>query len=185
MFLIAIHFAVIYMVTNYINKGYILKWDVLHIVGSNLVEDAAAISSMIGFAMVELYLGDLMIKMLRNMKGREVIAFGYCLVFGCVFVGGGLYLISQVDFYFTDRIFIVVVSWAMPVKTASYCLDRLKNPSISQNFMHKIKFLISPMVVYKNFVQNHNPLLPIHGVYLLIKSGTAVVCLLVNYILLT
>ena len=128
MFLIAVHFAVVYMVTNYINKGYILKWDVLQIVGSNLVEDLAAISSMIGFAVVQLYLGDLVIRVLRNMKGREIIAFGYCLLFGCAFVGGGLYLISRVDFYFTDRIFIVVVSWAMPVKTASYCFDRLRSP---------------------------------------------------------
>ena len=37
--LLAVHFALIYMVTNYINKGYILNWTVLETVASNIVED--------------------------------------------------------------------------------------------------------------------------------------------------
>ena len=122
------------------------------------------------------------------------MVYGYCLLWLGIFVLGGLYLISKIDFYFTDIIFIVVCSWAFPIKTASYCLDRLENQKHqgkSQTSQKKetplliFKFIISPLTIYKDFIQNHDPLLPIHSSYLLIKAGVSSICLLVNYILLT
>jgi len=49
----------------------------------------------------------------------------------------------------------------------------------------KFKFIISPTIIYKEFILDHNPCLKIHFTYLLIKSAVASVCLLINYILMT
>jgi len=60
------------------------------------------------------------------METKQTIIWTFCACFAAIFVLGGLWFIYTFDFYFTDRIFIVVISWAFPVKTTSYCLDRLK-----------------------------------------------------------
>ena len=108
----------------------------------------------------------------------------YCLVWFVVFVGGALFALSRVNFYFTDRILIVVCSWALPVKTASYCLDRLQGAP-AHPWLTTLKFIVSPLAIYNKFIADHRPHYPINKTYLLVKSLTAAVCLLINYILLT
>ena len=145
-----------YIVTNLINKGYVLKWDILQTITSNLIEDLTVISSFAGLSFMQMYLGMLL---LRVMSPK--IMYFYCLLWLGVFVGVGLYAINTLDLYFTDKIFIVVVSWGLPAKTASFCIDQL--PSEGHEAVHAtvrglrhllflLKFIISPKIVYKEFV---------------------------------
>lgn len=48
-----------------------------------------------------------------------------------------------------------------------------------------LKFIVSPKVIYKEFLAEHCSSLKIHLSYLSIKSLVAFICLLVNYILMT
>lgn len=115
-----------YIVSNYINKGYFLKWDILQTIGNNLVEDTCVISLFIGLAILQMYIGNLLSKLIDNLDTKMKYVYGYCFGWLCFFVLIGLYVINAKHFYFTDRIFIVVVSWALPVKTASYCIDNAR-----------------------------------------------------------
>lgn len=101
-----------------------------------------------------------------------------------IFVSVGFYLIITINFYFTDRIFIVVCSWILPVKTFSYCIDR-SNKSPQSGLILTLKYIISPSVIYSDFLDQYDPTLKIHKQYLSIKALTAAVCLLINYILVT
>ena len=49
----------------------------------------------------------------------------------------------------------------------------------------KIKYMICPLVIYEDFIKYHNEKLKIHIWYLIIKAITAIICLLINYILMT
>lgn len=40
-----------------------------------------------------------------------------------IYVGIGLYIVRNYPMYFTDKIFIVVMSWAFCIKTLSYIFD--------------------------------------------------------------
>lgn len=51
--------------------------------------------------------------------------------------------------------------------------------------MLQLKFIVSPQVIYKQFLMDHNPALPVHLSYLFIKAIVAGICLLINYILMT
>jgi hypothetical protein len=101
-----------------------------------------------------------------------------------LYVSIGLYLISTINFYFTDRILIVVSSWVISVKTFSYCLDRITGNE-GQSLLITLKYMVSPTVIYKDFLDSYTPTLKIYARYLMIKALTAMMCLLINYILIT
>lgn len=184
MYLLGVHFALVYTVTNYINNGYLLQLDVLLIIFNNLLWDFTAIASALLLVLLQLYLADLLLRVALPPQQKRMLMVAYSSVWIGAFVVAGLLMIHSLDFYFTDRILIVVCSWTLPVKSASYCLDRLL--SAPQPVLPtKLKFIMSPLVIYQDFVADHNPQLPIHSSYLLIKSLTATMCLVINYILVT
>lgn len=152
-----------YIVSNYINKGYILKWDILLTITNNLIEDSSIISLFISLAVLQMYLNHLLSKLYQCSSHKLQYVYAYCFGWMCFFVSIGLFVINTMDFYFTDRIFIVVVSWALPVKTASYCIDystrnddrmeeKREKPverlSFFGKFLLLVKFLISPKIIY-------------------------------------
>ena len=187
-----------YIVSNYINKGYFLKWDILQTIANNLVQDAAIICTFVGLSLLQMYLSNLISKIYHNNGSKMQVLYGYCFVWLCLFVLMGLYVINAKHFYFTDRIFIVVVSWALPVKTASYCIDysnennksnedciKVNQLSFFGRLLVLVKFIISPKIIFSEFIAQRSDKLKIHPSYLLIKLMVASVCLLINYILLT
>jgi hypothetical protein len=186
-----IYFSLMYIVSNYINKGYLLQWDVLSTIANNFIEDVAVISSLVALAFLQIYLSTLLLRQLPAQR-QATYVYGYCLAWLGLFVGSGLLAINTINFYFTDRIFIVVVSWALPVKTASYCIDQLSGPLEKERkrsgwafLVFLAKYIVSPKVIYREFVGEHCGSLPIHWSYLTIKFCVAGSCLLINYILMT
>lgn len=147
-YLLAWHFAIFYTVTNYINKGYLVKLDVLATVANNLVWDFMAISTAMLLAILQIYLVDLLIRLPLSSHSKKLMVYGYCAFWLSVFVVSALVVVSAWDFYFTDRIFIIVCSWGIPVKTSSYCLDRLGGVGGS-SLLTRLKFMVSPKIVYK------------------------------------
>ena len=116
-----------YIASNYMIKAYFLKWDILQTITNNFIEDVAVICLLVFLGLVQIYLGHLLLKIYRKDERKAVATYLYCLAWLALFVSLGLYVINTNNFYFTDRIFIVVVSWALPVKTASFCIDQLTN----------------------------------------------------------
>lgn len=133
------------MILNFINKGYLLKTELLQTITSNLAYDVLAFILLLILALAEIYIFDLVIKL----KMRSVsIVYAYCIFWMVAFVSVGLYFITSIDFEFTDRILIVVCSWIIPVKVFSYCLDRINN-SPKASILIALKYILSPAVIYK------------------------------------
>lgn len=125
-FIIGIYFSIMYVSINYVNKGYFLKWHVLEIVSNNLITDIQLILFFVFFGFIWVYSGYLMKGKIKGKQRQfKKIIYLYCLFWTIVFVTFGLYFINNNLFYFTDRIFIVVVSLALALKNSSFCLDIL------------------------------------------------------------
>lgn len=122
--------------------------DVLITVANNLVWDFIAISLAMLLALIQIYLVDLLIRLPLSSEYKKWMVYGYCCFWLCFFVMGALILISTLDFYFTDRIFLVVCSWGIAVKTSSYCLDKLKGCDAT-SLLTRLKFIYSPKIVYQ------------------------------------
>lgn len=125
MFESGIYFCILYTVSNYFNTGHILKWDILSIIINNLRWDAYAIGAGLLLAFLQMYLSHLLIRVTKTMNNKNAIMYTYCILWLFLFVVAGIYVMNFIEFYFTDRIFIIVVSWSLPVKTGSYCIDQL------------------------------------------------------------
>ena len=119
-FLYAIYFCINYCLINYLNRGLPIQPQILTVIVKNLIWDAVAVLVLLAMATVQVRVGRLLGKKL----GFALMGL-YCGVWLVLLVGTGLYLISSIDFYFTDRILIVVMSWALSAKTASFCLHHL------------------------------------------------------------
>jgi hypothetical protein len=126
MFECGIYFCLLYTVANYLNRGYILQWHTLDIITNNLFHDASAMTTGLILAFIQMHLASPLLTLLRSHPQQTKLLYVYCGVWLLLFVVGGLMVMQTVQFYFTDRIFIVVVSWSLPVKTASYCIDQLQ-----------------------------------------------------------
>jgi len=88
-------------------------------IGNNLVWDGAATLTFFLLSLLQVKVGKLLLKIFN----KTTISV-YCLIWLIVMVNFGIWVIGSRDFYFTDRIFIVVLSWALSAKTGSYCLDQ-------------------------------------------------------------
>ena len=111
------------------------------------------------------------------------------------FVGSGLLIANAYQLYFTDRIFIIVLSWSFFVKTVSFILDKraasgtdkpewveMEKKKGMQSFYHKLMFFISPVICYHKYVENYDQSLVIHFRYLFTKFLVSFLCLMVNNI---
>ena len=94
-FLVAVHFALIYLVTNYFEKGDILNLDVLKIVISNLILDFLSLLGVLTLAMLQLRIADILITLSKGQKIGSTIVHCYNLVWFGIFVVGGVVTLSQ------------------------------------------------------------------------------------------
>jgi len=129
MFEISIYFSIMYIIINYVNKGYFLKWHILEIISNNLLMDIYLIIVFIFFGILWIYIAYLVVKLKGESQKINKIIYAYCIFWTIIFVVFAFFFINNNHFYFTDRIFIVVISWALSVKNSSFCLDliQLKN----------------------------------------------------------
>jgi hypothetical protein len=56
-------------------------------------------------------------------KQTALVFLPLIILLWTTYVGIGLYIVRNNVMYFTDKIFIVVMSWAFCIKTLSYILD--------------------------------------------------------------
>lgn len=59
------YFAFVYMIINYINKGYFLKWDILLTIASNSYWDGLAVALSLIFSLTQIYLADLLLPLFK------------------------------------------------------------------------------------------------------------------------
>ena len=143
MFECGFYFTIIYTVTSYLHKGTLLDSRIFYTIANNLLSDLYALLACLLLAFLQLALADLLVPLFKSQAQQRLFVYVYSALWLLLFAGGGLALINTLNFYFTDRIFIVVCSWSLAVKTGSYCLDRLTTRA-PQPLLLKLKFLISP-----------------------------------------
>jgi len=59
------YFAFVYMIINYINKGYFLKWDILLTIANNSYWDGLAVALSLIFSLTQIYLADLLLPLFK------------------------------------------------------------------------------------------------------------------------
>lgn len=125
MFEISIYFSFMYIIINFVNKGYLLKWHILEIVSSNLITDIGLILLLMAVGLLWVYLGYQIVLLEAGATHGHTqnIMYTVCIFWTFSFVAFAHYVINHHHFYFTDRIFIIVVSWSLAVKNSSFCLD--------------------------------------------------------------
>ena len=105
-------FLIIYTLLQYIEGNDLFGYAVITMVKTNIVWDIISAFVFIAMAMLFSSLCDLT----RNLATKSIVV-------SILFVGIGLAVVHSFPMYFTDRIFIVVLSWSLCVKTISFFKD--------------------------------------------------------------
>ena len=109
------HFIVIYPALNFLQGRDIVDMRIIKLVETNIIWDFVSAALFIFLSLVMIQISTL--KIVKGLIPLITIAIG-------LFSGSGIFIISAYDLYFTDRIFIIVLNWALGVKTISYLIDQ-------------------------------------------------------------
>ncbi len=124
-FMYSVIFMITYPLLNFLENRDLFGITVIKLVETNLIWDLISVG-------LFLFLAVLCIQVSQFFPTRMVlyvIAATFLLFMSC-----GLYIVKSYKMYFTDRIFIVVLNWALCAKTISYIHDKhsQKNQSSSE-----------------------------------------------------
>jgi hypothetical protein len=124
-YMFTLYFAIVFPALNYIKTGNFFEKAYFKIIETNLFWDAL---SMLVFILLSVCLMSLshINKTLskRLTKNNVTILFiGLVGLLWLIYIGIGLYIVRNYPMYFTDKIFIVVMSWTFFIKTLSYIFD--------------------------------------------------------------
>ena len=114
-FMYSIYFIVVYPVLNYLHGEDLFGMAILTVVETNILWDFLSVLLFIFLSLVLIQIS--------HMHIFSSLIFQLALISG-TFVGSGLLIANAYQLYFTDRIFIIVLSWSFFVKTVSFILDK-------------------------------------------------------------
>lgn len=120
-----IYFSIVYPALNYMKTGTFFQKALFKMLQTNLFWDIASIVifSILSFCLMSL---SSFTKAICKNLTKTQIGFVFIPLIGVLwslYVGIGLYIVRNFPMYFTDKIFIVVMSWAFCIKTLSYIFD--------------------------------------------------------------
>ena len=114
-FMYCIYFIFVYPVLNYLHGEDLFGMAIIKLVETNLLWDFVSVLLFIFLSLVLIQISHM------HIFSSIFVQMG--LIFG-TFVGSGLLIANTYTLYFTDRIFIIVLSWSFFVKTVSFILDK-------------------------------------------------------------
>lgn len=120
-----IYFSIVYPALNYMKTGTFFQKALFKMLQTNLFWDIASIVIFLILSFCLMSLSSFTKAICRNLTKTQ-IGFVFIPLIGVLwslYVGIGLYIVRNFPMYFTDKIFIVVMSWAFCIKTLSYIFD--------------------------------------------------------------
>lgn len=120
-----IYFSIVYPALNFMKTGTFFQKALFKMLQTNLFWDIASIVIFLILSFCLMSLSSFTKAICKNLTKTQ-IGFVFIPLIGVLwslFVGIGLYIVRNFPMYFTDKIFIVVMSWAFCIKTLSYIFD--------------------------------------------------------------
>lgn len=187
-FMYSVIFMITYPLLNFLESKDLFGITVIKLIETNLIWDVISAHLFIFLSLIFIEVEPILAKL--SVTGFQILTFA-------TFMLSGLHIVRSYPMYFTDRIFIVVLNWALCAKTLSYIHDKQhqrKTPNLDwceqeekkqmKKLGKKLLYLISPYPIYHKFVEEHNSQLKIYYKYLATKLCVSFLCLLVNNILI-
>lgn len=124
-YIFTLYFAFVYPALNYMKTGNFFQKALFKILEANLLCDIASILLFLALSFCFMELSRLTKAICKNLtKTQTKLVFIPLIgVLWSLYVGIGLFIVRNFHMYFTDKIFIVVMSWAFCIKTLSYIFD--------------------------------------------------------------
>ncbi len=118
-------FCVVYPILNYLETGNFLEESFLQKLKFNLYSVVTCFLCFSIWTLLSMCIYDIFD---RQMMARPSILFkGILCLLPFLQVVAAFYIVRNYSMYFTDRIFIVVISWSYVAKAISYYFDTLRN----------------------------------------------------------
>lgn len=114
-FMYSVIFVITYPLLNFLENKDLFGITVIKLIETNLIWDLIS-------AFLFMFLSLIFIQV-EPIFGK-LSHIGFMVVTFLCFLCSGVYIVRSYRMYFTDRIFIVVLNWALCVKTLSYILDK-------------------------------------------------------------
>lgn len=156
-FMYSVIFMITYPLLNFLENKDLFGITVIKLIETNLIWDLIS-------ALLFVFLSLIFIEV--EPVFSKLSHVGFMVVTFVTFLCSGMYIVRSYKMYFTDRIFIVVLNWALCAKTLSYILDKHRqreNPALPWceqeskknmgRIVKKILYLISPYPIYHKFVK--------------------------------
>lgn len=92
---------------------------------TNLYSDAISILIFLAMSLIIMYLAQKTKFIVKNRSKKEINKIFLLIISSLwiLYIGMGFQIVRTFSMYFTDKIFIVVISWAYFVKTISFIFD--------------------------------------------------------------
>lgn len=112
-FVYSLYFILVFPILKFMKEGTVMDLAVIKVTQTNLIWDVVSLTCFVFVACVFLTMGK------PWNRSRKLMIVVYLLSF----VGLGYYVVDNIEMFFTDRIFIVVMSWNFFFKMISFELD--------------------------------------------------------------
>lgn len=135
-YIFTIYFSIVYPALNYMKTGNFFQKALFKILQTNLFWDFFSLLIFLFMSFCLMSISSLTKPLLKKLTKNQ-ISMLFILLIGflwSLYVGIGLYIVRNYPMYFTDKIFIVIMSWAFCIKTLSYIFDMNEILEISQKF---------------------------------------------------
>jgi hypothetical protein len=135
-YIFTVYFSVVYPALNYMKTGSFFEKTLFKLLEFNLICDLISLLLFLILSVCLMSLSSLTKALCKNLTKQQT-AFIFIPLVGLlwsVYVGIGFYIVRSYRMYFTDKIFIVVMSWVFFIKTLSYIFDMHEIVEINAKF---------------------------------------------------
>lgn len=135
-YMFTIYFSIVYPTLNYLKTGSFFEKALFKMLQTNVFWDMAAILIFLLLSFCLMSLSSLTKAICKNLtKTQTTLVFIPSIgILWLIYVGIGFYIVRNFPMYFTDKIFIVVLSWAFFIKTLSYIFNMHEIVEITERF---------------------------------------------------
>jgi signal transduction histidine kinase len=132
----SIFFIFVYPLRKFITKGIFCEEEVLKMLETNGKWDMLSLAIFVVLGLTMMMIPARWVKL-----PVQVLLLGG-------FLAVGQYIVTSEPMYYSDRAFIVFLSWGFALKLFSYFNS---NENGSASFWHKVLFFFSPRLIYEGF----------------------------------
>ena len=124
-YMFTVYFSVVYPALNYIKTGTFFQKAFFKVFETNIMWDIISVFIFLIISLCFMSASSFTKAICKNITKKQATLL-FIPVIGIlwsIYVGIGFKIVRNYPMYFTDKIFIVVMSWAFFIKTLSYIFD--------------------------------------------------------------